>query len=89
MEELDEHAYDRFNLKVTDVQVIFASREDDWHKARKEGPGQLHLLQPVTLDVVLMKSVVPDDTRLPKFVSKTNIYNINDMIGTFQGEVEW
>ncbi|XP_062515201.1 intermembrane lipid transfer protein VPS13C-like isoform X4 [Corticium candelabrum] len=66
VEELDEHAYDRFNLKVTDVQVIFASREDDWHKARKEGPGQLHLLQPVTLDVVLMKSVVPDDTRLPK-----------------------
>ena len=67
-EELDAHAFDRFKVQLTNIQAILASREDDWQAERKGGFGKLHLLQPVTLAVDFMKSIVPDDIRLPKFV---------------------
>lgn len=66
-EELDEAFYDHFTLTLSRLQVLLAGPKQDWTDAWSSSPSSpLHLLEPATLDLELRKSLLPNDTRLPK-----------------------
>lgn len=65
-EELDEAFYDHFTLTLSRLQVLLAGPKQDWTDAWSSSSSPLHLLEPATLDLELRKSLLPNDTRLPK-----------------------
>ncbi|XP_030829188.1 vacuolar protein sorting-associated protein 13C isoform X3 [Strongylocentrotus purpuratus] len=77
LEELKRKAYDRFNLDIQDVQVIFAPKGEDWQAIRKQhGSSPLHLLQPMDLHISLQKCMV-EDARLPKMKVKGELPDVS------------
>lgn len=66
--ELDEAFYDHFTLSLTRLQLLLAAPKQDWASAWAISSSSLHLLQPTSLDLELKKSLLPNDTRLPKYI---------------------
>ena len=64
--ELDEAFYDHFKLSLKRLQVLVAGPGQDWGSAWSSGTSPLHILEPTSLELELKKSLLPNDTRLPK-----------------------
>ncbi|KAH0619803.1 hypothetical protein JD844_014073 [Phrynosoma platyrhinos] len=67
LEEIMDQAYDKFNVEIKNVQLLFGRSGEDWKKARSEHSSTLHILQPMDIHVQLAKSMVEKDIRMPKF----------------------
>uniref|UniRef100_A0A8U8BXJ8 Uncharacterized protein n=1 Tax=Geospiza parvula TaxID=87175 RepID=A0A8U8BXJ8_GEOPR len=67
LEEIMDKAYDKFDVKIKNVQLLFGRTGEDWKKARFEHPSTLHILQPMDIHVQLAKSMVERDSRMAKF----------------------
>ncbi|XP_056201858.1 intermembrane lipid transfer protein VPS13C isoform X2 [Falco biarmicus] len=67
LEEIMDKAYDKFDVEIKNVQLLFGRKGEDWKKARFQHPSTLHILQPMDIHVQLAKSMVERDTRMPKF----------------------
>ncbi|XP_042328008.1 LOW QUALITY PROTEIN: vacuolar protein sorting-associated protein 13C [Sceloporus undulatus] len=67
LEEIMDQAYDKFDVEIKNVQLLFARSGEDWKKARSDHPSTLHILQPMDINVQLSKSMVEKDVRMPKF----------------------
>ncbi|OWK58884.1 intermembrane lipid transfer protein VPS13C isoform X1 [Lonchura striata] len=67
LEEIMDKAYDKFDVKIKNVQLLFGRTGEDWKKARFQHPSTLHILQPMDIHVQLAKSMVERDSRMPKF----------------------
>nr|XP_056721786.1 intermembrane lipid transfer protein VPS13C [Euleptes europaea] len=67
LEEIMDKAYDKFDIEIKNVQLLFGRSGEDWKKARFEHPSTLHVLQPLDLHVRLAKSMVEKDIRMAKF----------------------
>ncbi|KAM6058763.1 intermembrane lipid transfer protein VPS13C isoform 2-T2 [Chlamydotis macqueenii] len=67
LEEIMDKAYDKFDVEIKNVQLLFGRTGEDWKKARFQHPSTLHILQPMDIHVQLAKSMVERDTRMPKF----------------------
>ncbi|NWH59236.1 VP13C protein, partial [Geococcyx californianus] len=67
LEEIMDKAYDKFDVKIKNVQLLFGRAGEDWKKARFQHPSTLHILQPMDIHVQLAKSMVERDTRMAKF----------------------
>uniref|UniRef100_A0A183DUY2 VPS13 domain-containing protein n=1 Tax=Gongylonema pulchrum TaxID=637853 RepID=A0A183DUY2_9BILA len=59
-------AYDKFNVKLTNVQLIFADNYGNGMAARTDPKSPFHLLQPTGMDIGFHKSSI-DDLQLPKY----------------------
>lgn len=67
LKEIMDQAYDRFNLDIQDIQILFAKPTDNWQEALNLGKiSRLHILEPISLQVTAAMCVVDDDPRLPK-----------------------
>lgn len=67
LREMMDQAYDKFNLNITDIQILLAKSTDQWQDALTQGKiTKLHLLEPTSLQVKAALCVVDDDPRLPK-----------------------
>lgn len=67
LKEIMDQAYDRFNLDIQDIQILFAKATDNWQEALRLGKiTRLHILEPISLQVTAAMCVVDDDPRLPK-----------------------
>ena len=66
--DLQEAFYDHFNVSLTAVQLILAGAGDDWQSARREASSPYHILHPLGFDVQLKKSLLPNDTNLPRYM---------------------
>ncbi|XP_014662270.1 PREDICTED: vacuolar protein sorting-associated protein 13A-like [Priapulus caudatus] len=66
MDDLKSRSYDKFDIALQRVQVMFAEPGDDWKVARGEADSSLQLLKPFDLNVQLHKGLIVDDPRLPK-----------------------
>lgn len=44
--------------------------DEDWRKALDEQRSPLHILEPTDLTVVVKKSLITDDARIPKLIIK-------------------
>ncbi|KFP74234.1 Vacuolar protein sorting-associated protein 13C, partial [Acanthisitta chloris] len=67
LEEIMDKAYDKFDVKIKNVQLLFGRTGEDWKKARFQHPSPLHVLQPMDIRLQLAKSMVERDTRMPRF----------------------
>ncbi|RMB94467.1 hypothetical protein DUI87_29278 [Hirundo rustica rustica] len=67
LEEIMDKAYDKFDVKIKNVQLLFGRTGEDWKKARFQHPSTLHILQPMDIHVQLAKSMVERDSRMAKF----------------------
>ncbi|KAM8804771.1 intermembrane lipid transfer protein VPS13C [Eudromia elegans] len=67
LEEIMDKAYDKFDVQIKNVQLLFVRAGEDWKKARFQHPSTLHVLQPMDIHVQLAKSMVDNDTRMAKF----------------------
>uniref|UniRef100_A0A915Q109 Vacuolar protein sorting-associated protein 13A n=1 Tax=Setaria digitata TaxID=48799 RepID=A0A915Q109_9BILA len=63
--ELLNRAYDKFSVKLTDMQLIFSDSYQSGMNAKLEPKSDFHLLQPTGLNVAFHKSSI-DDLQLPK-----------------------
>ncbi|XP_051484024.1 intermembrane lipid transfer protein VPS13C isoform X2 [Apus apus] len=67
LEEIMDKAYDKFDVEIKNVQLLFGRPGEDWKKARFQHPSTLHILQPMDIHVQMAKSMVERDTRMAKF----------------------
>ncbi|XP_053128095.1 intermembrane lipid transfer protein VPS13C isoform X2 [Hemicordylus capensis] len=67
LEEIMDKAYDKFDVEIKNVQLLFGRSGENWKKARFEHPSALHILQPMDIHVQLAKSMVEKDIRMARF----------------------
>ncbi|KAM6426345.1 intermembrane lipid transfer protein VPS13C [Liasis olivaceus] len=67
LEEIMDKAYDKFDVEIRNVQVLFGRSGEDWKKARFEPASLLHILRPMDMRVQVAKSMVEKDIRMAKF----------------------
>ncbi|XP_053575277.1 LOW QUALITY PROTEIN: intermembrane lipid transfer protein VPS13C [Bombina bombina] len=67
LEELMDKAYDKFNVQIKNIHILFGRAGEDWKKARFMTSSSLHILQPLDIGVQLSKAMVERDRRMPRF----------------------
>ncbi|KAM8714231.1 hypothetical protein ACLKA7_014379 [Drosophila subpalustris] len=67
MQNVMDNAYDRFIVKLNDIQLLVARPNENWqHVLSLAVSTDMHVLQPTSLEVTAALCVVDDDPRLPK-----------------------
>ncbi|KAM3967394.1 vacuolar protein sorting 13C isoform 2-T2 [Aphomia sociella] len=67
LREITNHSYDKMALRLTEMQVVIATANEDWQSAIASNEATpLHLLQPTNLVIQIHKCLITDDPRLPK-----------------------
>ncbi|CAG2221758.1 VPS13A_C [Mytilus edulis] len=66
VEELMKRAYDRFNITLGRVQVLFSSSGEEWRVCRKQPKSPMHILEPISINIVLQKCMFDKDPRMAK-----------------------
>ncbi|XP_077977339.1 intermembrane lipid transfer protein VPS13A-like [Glandiceps talaboti] len=76
MTEIEQHLYDKFNIQISDIQVLFAQadliphygnkKNDDWHNAHALKDSEYHVLPSTALQVSVFLSVKPDYKAFPQ-----------------------
>eukprot|EP00062_Callorhinchus_milii_P002445 gi/632938634/ref/XP_007905785.1/ PREDICTED: vacuolar protein sorting-associated protein 13C [Callorhinchus milii] len=67
LEEILDRAYEKFDVKLKNVQLLFSKPDQDWKSARIQHSSSQHILQPMNVEVEIAKAMVEKDTRMPKF----------------------
>nr|XP_020640413.1 vacuolar protein sorting-associated protein 13C isoform X1 [Pogona vitticeps] len=67
LEEIMDKAYDKFDVEIKNVQLLFGRPGEDWKRARSEHSSTLHVLRPMDIHIQLAKSMVEKEVRMPKF----------------------
>ncbi|XP_007638289.1 vacuolar protein sorting-associated protein 13C isoform X1 [Cricetulus griseus] len=67
LEEIIDKAYDKFDVEIKSVQLLFAKAEENWKKCRFQHPSTMHILQPMDIHVELAKAMVEKDIRMARF----------------------
>lgn len=65
-QQLLSRAYDKFAVRLTNVQLIFADNYRNGITARTNSESPFHLLRPTGMDIAFHKSSI-DDLQLPKY----------------------
>ncbi|GFR31245.1 vacuolar protein sorting-associated protein 13 [Trichonephila clavata] len=69
--EAEERLYDRFNVALSDIQVLFSDSGEEWRVAKQASESEMHLVPKAKIMVVFSNSVRPDCKNLPR--QKLNI----------------
>ncbi|XP_035538229.1 vacuolar protein sorting-associated protein 13C [Morone saxatilis] len=67
LEEIMDRAYERYNVELRRVQVLYSKSGEAWKSARLQGSSVQHILQPMDFTVQLAKCMVDKDARMPRF----------------------
>ncbi|XP_035855716.1 vacuolar protein sorting-associated protein 13C isoform X4 [Sander lucioperca] len=67
LEEIMDRAYERYNVELRRVQVLYSKSGEGWKSARLQGLSVQHILQPMDFTVQLAKCMVEKDARMPRF----------------------
>uniref|UniRef100_A0A8P4GHH0 Vacuolar protein sorting-associated protein 13C n=1 Tax=Dicentrarchus labrax TaxID=13489 RepID=A0A8P4GHH0_DICLA len=67
LEEIMDRAYERYNVELRRVQVLYSKSGEAWKSARLQGSSVQHILQPMDFTVQLAKCMVDKDVRMPRF----------------------
>lgn len=65
LEDLKQQAYEKYQLELKDLQIIFAQKGDDWQAARRGHNNQIKILQPVTCTLQLWNCLIRNHPMLP------------------------
>ncbi|XP_047510768.1 vacuolar protein sorting-associated protein 13 isoform X2 [Pieris napi] len=75
--QITAHSYDKMVLRLTEMQVVIASPNEDWQSAIASNEATyLHLLQPTNLVIQIHKCLITDDPRMPKIKIKGELQKI-------------
>ncbi|XP_060923539.1 intermembrane lipid transfer protein VPS13C isoform X2 [Limanda limanda] len=92
LEEIMDRAYERFNVELRRVQVLYSKSGELWKSARLQGSSLQHILQPMDFTLHLAKCMVAKDARMPRFkvsgelpllhvkISDQKIQNVWDLV---------
>ncbi|XP_041804195.1 vacuolar protein sorting-associated protein 13C isoform X2 [Chelmon rostratus] len=92
LEEIMDRAYERYNVELRRVQVLYSKSGEAWKSARLQGSSVQHILQPMDFTVQLAKCMVEKDARMPRFkvsgelpllhvkISDQKIQNVLDLV---------
>ncbi|KAH8275295.1 hypothetical protein KR026_004712 [Drosophila bipectinata] len=62
-----DNAYDKFTVKLDDIQVLVVRSMEPWQTALKAArPTEMHVLRPVSLKLTAALCVMDNDPRMPK-----------------------
>ncbi|XP_059475627.1 intermembrane lipid transfer protein VPS13C-like [Neocloeon triangulifer] len=64
--ELEEHLYDRLNMELTNMQIMFCDCSDEWREKRKMNDSDLHLLSCLKTQFMFSNSIKQDYKQLPR-----------------------
>ncbi|KAM9713499.1 intermembrane lipid transfer protein VPS13C isoform 1-T1 [Dama dama] len=67
LEEIMDKAYDKFDVEIKSVQLLFARADENWKECRFQHPSTMHILQPMDIHVELAKAMVEKDIRMARF----------------------
>ncbi|KAL6113696.1 vps13c [Pungitius sinensis] len=67
LEEIMDRAYERFNVELRRVQVLYSKSGEAWEAARLQASSVQHILQPMDFTLQLAKCMVEKDARMPRF----------------------
>ncbi|XP_069574520.1 intermembrane lipid transfer protein VPS13C isoform X1 [Brachyistius frenatus] len=67
LEEIMDRAYERYNVELRRVQVLYSKSGEAWKSARLQGSSVQHILQPMDFTLHLAKCLVEKDARMPRF----------------------
>jgi hypothetical protein len=67
VEAAREQAYDRFDIKLTKVQVLLTRRGELWREALSTHDSPMHLLDQTDFQLILQKALTDYDTKMPTF----------------------
>ncbi|XP_026233856.1 vacuolar protein sorting-associated protein 13C isoform X2 [Anabas testudineus] len=67
LEEIMDRAYERYNVELRRVQVLYSKSGEAWKTARLQSSSVQHVLQPMDFTLHLAKCMVEKDTRMPRF----------------------
>ncbi|CAF4508473.1 unnamed protein product, partial [Rotaria socialis] len=76
MDDARELSYTEFKLKLEDIQLIYANRNENWEKARRERNTRLHLIKPMALEMNVDKCIYADDAVLPAWRVAGNVPSV-------------
>ncbi|XP_006741268.1 vacuolar protein sorting-associated protein 13C [Leptonychotes weddellii] len=66
LEEIMDKAYDKFDVEIKSVQLLFARADENWKTCRFQHPSTMHILQPMDIHVELAKAMVEKDIRMAR-----------------------
>ncbi|XP_064596383.1 intermembrane lipid transfer protein VPS13C-like [Liolophura sinensis] len=66
VEEVMLRAYDKFNIQLQSIQVLYATGNEDWRSARRMGNSNMHVLRPISIHLCLQKCMFDKDPRMAK-----------------------
>uniref|UniRef100_A0A8C3A3N4 Vacuolar protein sorting 13 homolog C n=1 Tax=Cyclopterus lumpus TaxID=8103 RepID=A0A8C3A3N4_CYCLU len=67
LEEIMDRAYERYNVELRRVQVLYSKSGEAWKSARLQASSVQHILQPMDFTLQLAKCMVEKDARMPRF----------------------
>nr|XP_057944344.1 intermembrane lipid transfer protein VPS13C isoform X2 [Doryrhamphus excisus] len=67
LEEIMDRAYERYNIELRRVQVLYSKSGEAWKSARLQSSSVQHILQPLDFTMHLSKCMVDNDARMPRF----------------------
>ncbi|KAM4744636.1 intermembrane lipid transfer protein VPS13C isoform 3-T3 [Anableps anableps] len=67
LEEIMDRAYERYNVGLRKVQLLYSKSGEAWKAARLQSSSVQHILQPMDLTLHLAKCMVEKDARMPRF----------------------
>ncbi|XP_024911459.1 vacuolar protein sorting-associated protein 13C [Cynoglossus semilaevis] len=67
LEEIMDRAYERFDVELKRVQVLYSKSGKMWKSARLQASSRQHILQPMDFTVHLARCMVEKDSRMPRF----------------------
>ncbi|XP_048586982.1 intermembrane lipid transfer protein VPS13A-like isoform X2 [Nematostella vectensis] len=77
MAELESKCYDKFDIRLEQLQVLLAKEGDDWNAARQQTQSKLHIVNPISIDLKLQKALNPDDVRLAQIKLAGSLHSID------------
>ncbi|MED6232098.1 hypothetical protein ATANTOWER_021188, partial [Ataeniobius toweri] len=67
LEEIMDRAYERYDVGLRRVQLLYSKSGETWKTARLQSSSVQHILQPMDLTLHLAKCMVEKDARMPRF----------------------
>ncbi|XP_059213226.1 intermembrane lipid transfer protein VPS13C isoform X2 [Centropristis striata] len=94
LEEIMDRAYERYQVQLRRVQVLYSKSGEAWKSARLQGSSVQHILQPMDFTVQLANCMVDKDARMPRFkvsgelpllhvkISDQKIHSVLDLVNS-------
>lgn len=76
LEEKIAKAYDKLNIKLQNIQLLFVKPGDAWQVARDKGESPLHILNPISIALEVRQCIIERDPRFARMKVQGELHSI-------------